>query len=536
MRHIILLLCLGFGTNSYCKGADNIPMIDSLINHSIEKKMFSGSVLVTKNNKVIYQKTYGLANAESSRVIDQKTSFNLSSLTRTLTTSCVLKLADQGKLNLGDEMRKFIPEYPFDGVTIKSFLQQNEGNNNEVQLRCSGNSAGNLSNYKARNDAYNGEGTLLDNKCDFTNYNCSKEKYLNDNYLMLAQIVEKASGETFKNYVHKNILTPCAMDNTYVNNVDTFTNKAIGYRYSYFTEQFTPYTNTFLEPADANIYSNCNDLLNFTNNYFSGKLISNEMVKEATTSDNFIRANRSIYGGISLILLGFCLLSRPSKKGFLALAAISMIGGMTLTWSGFYNKKSEFRDFAMGWEKMIYNKEEVTYQTGNTGGAKNILWHENSGLNIIILSNSTTCPNYALAKGISNIVHDQPHQVPSSPLAYIYCENLRKSSDITETLRKTKQEWLKKDYVDSKYNEEEEKINELANELKSINKIPESIAAFNLGDLLQNKNLAKTDTYSDVLTRSGNTLNSMFSITNEENRVKLPENVRSQKMDNPIEN
>ena len=131
MRHIILLLCLGFGTNSYCKGADNIPMIDSLINHSIEKKMFSGSVLVTKNNKVIYQKTYGLANAESSRVIDQKTSFNLSSLTRTLTTSCVLKLADQGKLNLGDEMRKFIPEYPFDGVTIKSFLQQNEGNNNE---------------------------------------------------------------------------------------------------------------------------------------------------------------------------------------------------------------------------------------------------------------------------------------------------------------------------------------------------------------------------------------------------------------------
>jgi len=38
------------------------------------------------------------------------------------------------------------------------------------------------------------------------------------------------------------------------------------------------------------------------------------------------------------------------------------------------------------------------------------------------------------------------------------------------------------------------------------------------------------------LTISGNTLNSMFSITKEENRVKLPENVRSQKMDNPIEN
>ena len=105
-------------------------------------------------------------------------------------------------------------------------------------------------------------------------------------------------------------------------------------------------------------------------------------------------------------------------------------------------------------------------------------------------------------------------------MAYIYCENLRKSGDVVETLRKTKQEWLKTDYINSKYNDEEEKINELANELMSINKVPESIAAFNLGDMLQNKNLAKTDTYSDVLTISGNTLNSMFSIKNEENRVE----------------
>ncbi|MBK8355371.1 MAG: hypothetical protein IPL13_08355 [Saprospiraceae bacterium] len=52
-----------------------------------------------------------------------------------------------------------------------------------------------------------------------------------------------------------------------------------------------------------------------------------------------------------VLFIRFLFVVPTVEKGFLALAAISMIGGMTLTWSGFYNKKSEFRDFAMGWER-----------------------------------------------------------------------------------------------------------------------------------------------------------------------------------------
>ena len=531
MKYLYFFLCLIIATTAF--GGDNIPKIDSLIAHSIENKMFSGSVLVTKNKKVIYQKTYGLANAENSVVIDPKTSFNLSSLTRTLTTSCVLKLVEEGKLNLNDNMKKFIPEYPFEGVTIRNFLRQNSGRDENEAEKCN-NSI--VSECSDKNSTFANNDQLLDNKYDLSDYKDERrEKYLNENYKLLTTLVEKVSGQSFKNYVHTNIFSPCQMGNSFINNEDDFANKAVPYKYSYLSEKFSPFQNGYNNNYDAGIYSNCEDLLNFTENYFSGNIISKELVEEATASDNLTKASKYIFGGFALILCGLCLIRRTGNKLLLTLSAVSMMTGTLMTWTGFYNKRHELQDYAMGWEKMIYNKEEVTYQTGNVGGAKNILWHEQSGLNIIILSNSTTCPNYELAKNISNIVHEQPHHLPDLSLASIYCKNLKNSENIEETIRKTTEEWKSQGNEFLKYEEEEnEKIQELGFELLSLNKVPESLAAFNLNKLLKDLSWTPANTYSDVLNNSGKTINSLRILSGDpEDKI---ENERSTKLNHAKDN
>ena len=518
MKYLYLFLCLvlvtkTFGGDHIRKGVgDNIPKIDSLITHSIENKTFTGSVLVTKNKKILYQKSYGIANAETSTVIDQKTSFSLSALTRTLTTSCVLKLVDQGKLDLNDNVKKFIPEFPFEGVTIRNFLRQNsEKNNDENELYLN---SFNIQECQDKNKYSGTEVSMLDNNYELSDYKDDRrEKYLNENYKMLTTIVEKASGQTFNNYVHTNIFSPCGMKNSFVNNSDGNINKAIGYKYSFLTEQFCPYI-TGVEPqSNTNIYSNCSDLMNFTENYFSGNIISEKLVEEAISSDSLNKASRLILSGFALIIFGLLLTVRSGNKFLLTLSAIAMTSGTMMIWSGFYNKRNDIQNYAMGWERMIYNKEEVTYQTDNTGGSKNILWHEQSGLNIVILSNNTSCPNYELAKNISNIVHEQPHQLTNLPLASLYSKNLKSLSNIDQTIQKTTEQWEATISEKIKYSEEEkEKIQELGYELLYGNKLHESQAAFNLYKLISPEGLTPIRSYADIIDNSGKTLNSIFNL------------------------
>lgn len=518
MKYLYFFLCLVIASYAYAGknlpkgGGDHIPKIDSLIANSIENKTFSGSVLVTKNKKVLYQKSYGIANAETSTVIDQKTSFSLSALTRTLTTSCVLKLVDQGKLDLNDNVKKFIPEFPFEGVTIRNFLRQNSDKDKDENEKCANVNISHERNDK--NHAGCGDISMLDNNFELIEQKEDRrEKYLNENYKMLTTIVERASGQSFKNYVHTNIFSPCSMPNSFVNDEENDINKAVGYKYSFLSEKFTPYNNNFEPQSTTNIYSNCDDLLNFTENYFSGKIISQELVMEATSSDKLAKATKFIFGGFGLLILGLCLTSRSGNKFLLSISAISLMTGTIMIWSGFYNKRHDIKDFAMGWERMIYNKEEVTYQTDNTGGSKNILWHEKSGLNIIILSNNNSCPNYELAKNISNIVHEQPHHLTDVPLASLYSKNLKKIKDIDLTIKKTVEEWHASKNEKYKYADvEEEKIQELGYELLSENKVPESIAAFNLNRLLSAAGWKSFNTYSDVIDNSEKTFNSIFNL------------------------
>lgn len=84
-----------------------VSEIAAAINAHIERQVekgFSGSVLVSENNNVLFSRAYGLANREREIPNNENTRFEIASITKLFTAVAILQLAEQGQLSLGDQL------------------------------------------------------------------------------------------------------------------------------------------------------------------------------------------------------------------------------------------------------------------------------------------------------------------------------------------------------------------------------------------------------------------------------------------------
>src|SRR4029077_2332688 len=95
---------------------------------------FNGSILVAKNGQVIYERYSGFKNVRQKKdSINEHTAFHLASVSKTFTGMAVLKLWEEGKLDIHDPVSKYLPGFP-EGVTIKNLLSQRSGLLNYVHF------------------------------------------------------------------------------------------------------------------------------------------------------------------------------------------------------------------------------------------------------------------------------------------------------------------------------------------------------------------------------------------------------------------
>ncbi len=152
----------------------------------VERNHIPGmSVLVVSPNEVLFSKTYG--NCES---ID--TSFIIGSMSKSFTALAIMKLVEQNDIDLNEPISTYIDSSLYfkdaaDGekITVKQLLNQNSGIGTYQKL-------GNLKITK----------------------NYGKFEYANANYNLLGKIVESVSGESYSDYVTKNIFEPLGMKHT----------------------------------------------------------------------------------------------------------------------------------------------------------------------------------------------------------------------------------------------------------------------------------------------------------------------------------
>jgi CubicO group peptidase (beta-lactamase class C family) len=170
------------------------------------------AVGVYQNGNVVYEGAYGLANLEHSVPIDpQRTVFDIGSVSKQFTAASILLLAQDGKLKLDDDIRKYLPEVHDYGhtITINHLLHHTSGLRDYTVLWwMSGKS---WWDYASDKDALK----LLSRQSalDFTPG--SKYAYSNTGYFLMSLIVQKASGKTLANFAHERIFSPLDMKSTY---------------------------------------------------------------------------------------------------------------------------------------------------------------------------------------------------------------------------------------------------------------------------------------------------------------------------------
>ncbi|GAA3766051.1 serine hydrolase domain-containing protein [Flavobacterium ginsengiterrae] len=199
--------------------------IDSLIPAKFKSENPGGAFLVVKKGKVLYRKAFGMADLELNIKMKPEFVFEIGSMTKQFTAISVLILAEKGKLKLDDEITKFIPDYPTNGnnITIHHLLTHTSGIKDFTSMKAIKNIAREDLSPKELVDFFKNE------PIDFKPG--EQYKYCNSGYVLLGYIIEIVSGESYKDFITKNIFKKAGMENTFYASHDRIIkNRVSGYR------------------------------------------------------------------------------------------------------------------------------------------------------------------------------------------------------------------------------------------------------------------------------------------------------------------
>ncbi len=271
---------------------------------------FNGNVLVADKGEIIFQKSYGYANFDNQRMLNDTSVFELASVSKQYTATGILLLKDKGKLKLTDSLRQYFPELPYSNITIRHMLTHTSG----------------LPDYESAMNkkwdrtkiAFNTDMIvfLAKEKLPVNFLPGTKWEYSNTAFAILASIVEKVSGKTFQKFLAENIFTPLGMRHSRIYNTrrslkDTIANYAYGFVYDdSLKKHLVPDSVSDLKfviyldgiQGDGVVNSTTGDLLKWDralkNHSLLGEVTQNEMLKGQELSDTL---NKTYYGyGVSV--------------------------------------------------------------------------------------------------------------------------------------------------------------------------------------------------------------------------------------------
>jgi CubicO group peptidase (beta-lactamase class C family) len=243
-------------------------VIDSIFTSDYKQGIFNGCVAILYHDTAIYQKALGIENIKSKKGLSNESVFQLASVSKIFTAIAVLKLKEQNKLSLKDKIDRYFPDFPYKNITIENLLSHTSGLPNYLYFYYHLPKADSvvLTNQRVLNlltqhkpAAYFKPGRLF--------------QYNNTNYVILALLVEKLSGQSFQNFVKQNIFDACGMKNTCFFNVsDSMKNQAFAFDYRKHpigTDEFDYVV------GDKGVCSTAQDMILFSKNLFEGGIVSN---------------------------------------------------------------------------------------------------------------------------------------------------------------------------------------------------------------------------------------------------------------------
>jgi CubicO group peptidase (beta-lactamase class C family) len=328
---------------------------DGLLKQEYPENGTGVSALVAIDGEIVYHKSFGKANLEWNVDVDNTTKFEIGSITKQFTAVAILMLAEQGKLNIDDNITEYFEDYPTHGHTIKI---------SHLLSHTSG-----LASFTAYDDWYDNryndisqeEFMAMFKKTPMLFAPGEKYYYSNTGYFLLGMLVEKLSGQTYAEFIDQHIFKKLGMKNsTFLSRHEIITNRATGH----------VKVDDKLIKSDEFLYGHA---------FSAGAIIS-------TTYDLFLW-NRAIKNNV--------LISEASKRNAFANTGLS---------------NGKYANYGYGWAINEVNEvPSIEHNGGTFGFFSNAIYLPNPDIFVVALSNCVCSATDFVSTKMAAIAANRPY-------------------------------------------------------------------------------------------------------------------------------
>ena len=266
------------------------PKIDRWFQKLYKTSRFNGNILVAKDGVILYENSYGFANFAYRDSLTIKHKFQIGSVSKQFTAMAIMILKERKLLDYKDDIKKFIPGFPYKGITVYQLLTHRSG----------------LSNYNYFSDEYTDKETTIYNtdvvkmmidSIPLPYYQPNQGfHYCNTNYILLAEIVEKVSKIPFEHFLKTEVFNKAGMYNSIVyvkDKQDRLYKAATGYHFKWLVAQHSYQDGV---TGDKGVYTTVEDLLRWDKALYDNKLVSSKTLQEAFLPAQPEKKGNSNYG------------------------------------------------------------------------------------------------------------------------------------------------------------------------------------------------------------------------------------------------
>ena len=272
LLNVFLLACTQAQTPA------DIKKLDAVLTALNKTNSFNGIVLYAEKGKVVYKKAFGVTDYRTNQPLQTTSAFNLASITKQFICMCIMMLQERGQLLLDDDCKKYIPELPYESITIRNLMTHTSGIPEYFDI---------FQHYKTPLDTLTNEKLITlfatyTPPLDFATG--TKWNYCNTNYALLVSIIERISKERIAVFIKKNITAPLGLKDTYVYDVlmpSIPTNHVYGFEETGEKRKLNDLTPFDGVVGDGNIYSSVEDLYKWEQSLATEKLVKKTTFAEA---------------------------------------------------------------------------------------------------------------------------------------------------------------------------------------------------------------------------------------------------------------
>ena len=259
---------------------ESAKKVDAFLSQWDKNDMPGCAVGVVKDGRLVYKRGFGMANLDYDVPNTPSTRFNLASVSKPFTAFSIALLAQQGKLSLDDDIRKYVPEIPKydETVTIRHLIHHSSGIREYQALVLFGG--------HGTDNAYSPKAILnmLARQKNISFKPGAKYQYSNSGYFLLGVIVERVSGKSLRAFAEENIFKPLGMKNTlfFDNRFEVVKNRAHGYQVGP-DKSIRARSSLYDLVGAGGVLTTVEDLYLWAQNFYEPKVGNKELIQLLTT-------------------------------------------------------------------------------------------------------------------------------------------------------------------------------------------------------------------------------------------------------------